>query len=126
MMRTLVVGATGIVGGYIVDELIRRGVRPLAMSRSARHSDQVDWIQGDLTIPEDLQTPLVGTVFCTAEIGLLAEALSNLECNSLKRVVAFTSTSLITKIHSEIVAEREGLKRMAEGESGRPRREQAA
>ena len=115
-MRTLVVGATGIVGGYIVEHLIRSGRRPLALSRSVHHSDAADWMQGDLATPTSLKLPPVETLFCTVEIGLLADALPHLDTRSLQRVVAFTSTSIITKIESEIPAERELLLRLADGE----------
>ena len=34
--KSLVIGGTGLVGGYIVDHLVRSGERPLALSRSHR------------------------------------------------------------------------------------------
>ncbi len=115
-MQTLVVGATGIVGGYIVERMIRSGQRPIALSRSIHHSDVADWLQGDLRTPASLKLPPVETLFCTVEIGLLADALPHLDTRFLKRVIAFTSTSIITKIESEIPAERALLRRLADGE----------
>ncbi|SEI19065.1 NAD-dependent epimerase/dehydratase family protein [Tardiphaga sp. OK245] len=115
-MQSIVVGATGIVGGYIVAQLVEAGHTPFALSRSLRHSPGVLWIQGDLSMPQDLKAAEVDIVYCTAEIGLLADALPYLLTPSLKRVVAFTSTSIATKIESEILAERELLQRLADGE----------
>lgn len=115
-MQSMVVGATGIVGGYIVAQLVEAGHTPLALSRSPRHSPGVLWIQGDLNTPQDLKTVEVDIVYCTAEIDLLADALPYLLTPSLKRVVAFTSTSIVTKIESEIPAERELLQRLSDGE----------
>ncbi len=74
------------------------------------------WLQGDLATPETLQPPPFETLYCTAEVGLLADALPHIHTTALKRVVAFTSTSIDTKIDSEIVLERELLQRLAEGE----------
>ena len=74
-MQSFVVGATGIVGGYIVKHLVRSGETPLALSRAQHRSDGVVWLQGDLATPETLKPPSFETLYCTAEIGLLAEAL---------------------------------------------------
>ncbi|MGM4968765.1 SDR family oxidoreductase [Tardiphaga sp. 1201_B9_N1_2] len=110
------IGASGIVGGYIVEQLVRSGQRPQALSRQPRQSAGVDWLQGDLAVPAALQVPAVKTLYCTVEIGLLAKALPQIATPSLKRVVAFTSTSIVTKINSEIPSERELLQRLADGE----------
>jgi nucleoside-diphosphate-sugar epimerase len=115
-MKSFVIGATGIVGGYIVQHLVEAGERPLALSRRARSDVQVSWIHGDLAAPSALPGADCETLYCTAEIGLLADALPYLLTPSLKRVVAFTSTSIVTKIESEISAERELLQRLADGE----------
>lgn len=115
-MRSLVIGASGIVAGYIAEQLIRAGQRPLAMSRSPRQSASMDWIQGDLASPAGLSFDDVDTLYCTVEVGLLADAIAATATPNLKRVVAFTSTSIITKIESEIPAERELLQRLAAGE----------
>ncbi|WP_320109658.1 epimerase [Rhodopseudomonas sp. P2A-2r] len=89
---------------------------PLALSRASRQSVGVRWIRGDLSMPQNLSAADVSVIYCTAEIGLLADALPYLMSASLKRVVAFTSTSIVTKIESEIPAERELLQRLADGE----------
>jgi nucleoside-diphosphate-sugar epimerase len=115
-MQSIVIGATGIVGGYIVEQLVRAGQRPLGLSRAPRNAPNLDWIQGDLADPVALVLPAFETLYCTVEIGLLADALPHLATPALKRVVAFTSTSIVTKIESEIPAERELLQRLAEGE----------
>ena len=115
-MRSFVLGATGIVGGYIVEHLVRSGETPLALSRAQHRNCGVVWLQGDLATPETLKPPSFETLYCTAEIGLLADALPHIYTTALKRVVAFTSTSIVTKIESEVASERELLLRLAEGE----------
>jgi uncharacterized protein YbjT (DUF2867 family) len=115
-MRSAVVGATGIVGGYIVDQLVRRGERPIALSRSRHENVGVEWFQADLASPMKLRLPPFTTLYCTAHIGLIAAALTTLNCDSLSRIVAFTSTSIVTKATSEIASEREHVRRWAEAE----------
>ncbi|MET0220341.1 MAG: NAD-dependent epimerase/dehydratase family protein [Tardiphaga sp.] len=115
-MQALVIGGSGIVGGYIVEQLVRRGQQPLALSRQPRQSPDAAWLQGDLADPTALEIPPVDTIYCTADIGLLADALPLIATPALKRIVAFTSTSIVTKINSEIAAERELLQRLADGE----------
>jgi uncharacterized protein YbjT (DUF2867 family) len=115
-MKSLVVGATGIVGSYIVRHLVETGVCPLALSRNLHQDARIEWIQGDLIAPATLPAIDCATLYCTAEIGLLADALPYILTPSLRRVVAFTSTSIVTKIESGIPAERELLQRLAEGE----------
>lgn len=117
-MRSVVFGATGIVGGHIVAHLVRAGEKPVAVSRSPHPSGSVEWVTGDLMAPQSLQLPDVDRLYCTVEVGALADALPHLHLHtpSLKRVVAFTSTSIVTKIESEIEAERVLLRRLADGE----------
>ncbi|MDE5452992.1 epimerase [Bradyrhizobium sp. CSA112] len=110
------IGASGVTGGYIVEHLIRGGQRPLALSRSRQTRAGIDWFQGDLENPEAFRLPPFATLYCTASAVLLPTALPYLFNPSLKRVVVFSSTSVITKINSEIVSERETLKKLVEAE----------
>jgi len=114
--RCLVIGASGLTGGYILEHLVRGGQRPLAFSRSRQSRTDADWYQGDLAKSEPFELPPFATLFCTADATLLPAALPHLFNPSLKRVVVFTSTSVITKIDSEIVSERETLKKLANAE----------
>jgi uncharacterized protein YbjT (DUF2867 family) len=116
-MQSIVLGGSGIVGGHIVSQLLLAGEHPIALSRSPPEDQRgVRWIQGDLTHPETLQLPPIATVYCTAHSLLLAKSLPCLFSNELRRVVLFTSTSIVTKLNSDILAERDGLQRLAEGE----------
>lgn len=114
--RSLVIGATGLVGGYLVDHLIRGGERPLALSRSQQDRPGVDWLRGDLQTPDLLRVPPFSTLYCTADAILLPAALPHLVNPSLRRVVVFSSTSVLTKLDSEVPAERETLKALADAE----------
>jgi nucleoside-diphosphate-sugar epimerase len=114
--KILVIGGTGVVGSYIVEHLVRRGERPFVLSRSQRDGPGIEWIRGDMTEPEALNLPAITTLYCTADAVLLANILPQLCSPTLKRLVVFTSTSVITKQDTEIVAERESLRKLAEAE----------
>lgn len=114
--RCLVIGATGLVGGHILRLLLQSGERPLALSRTRKSAADVDWFCGDLAKPEALNFPAFATLYCTADAILLADALPHIFNPSLKRIVVFSSTSVMTKRDSEVAEERELLGRLAEAE----------
>jgi nucleoside-diphosphate-sugar epimerase len=76
--QSLVIGGTGLVGGYIVDHLLRGGERPSALSRSEQTRPGVEWIRGDLKQPHALELPPFATVYCSADATLLADAVPRL------------------------------------------------
>jgi nucleoside-diphosphate-sugar epimerase len=114
--KSLVVGGTGLVGGYIVEHLLRGGERPLALSRAPQRKPGVDWFCGYLEKPDTLTFPAFTTLYCTADAILLADALPRLFNPSLRRVVVFSSTSVITKQDTEVAAERETIRKLADAE----------
>lgn len=61
---SLILGATGVVGGYIVEQLL---MRPLALSRSQQSRPGIDWFRGDLAKPDTLKFPPFATLYCTAD-----------------------------------------------------------
>ncbi|MGE0288787.1 MAG: NAD-dependent epimerase/dehydratase family protein [Bradyrhizobium sp.] len=101
--RSLVIGGSGLVGGFIVEHLVRSGQRPLALLRTSRSDELVEWCQGDLQTPAALKFPPFSTLYCTVDAALLSEALPHLIQPSLKRLVAFSSTSVLTKQDTEVV-----------------------
>ncbi len=113
---SLVVGGTGLVGGYIVEHLRRGGERPLALSRAPQDRPGVDWFRGDLEKPDTLRFPAFTTLYCTADAILLADALPWLFNPSMRRLVAFSSTSVLTKQDTEVAAERETIRKLADAE----------
>jgi nucleoside-diphosphate-sugar epimerase len=107
--RSLVIGATGMVGGHILRQLVLRGEKPLALSRSSHDSEDTDWIRGDLATLIASALPEFGILYSTADVGQLADALPRMSGPALSRVVAFTSTSILTKANSESASERERI-----------------
>ena len=114
--RSLVIGGTGLVGGYLLDHLIRRGERPYALSRSQQVRSDAAWFIGDLEKPQTLKFADFTRLYCTASAVLLSRALPHLFNPSLKRIVVFSSTSVLTKLDSEVATERQSLRRLAEAE----------
>jgi nucleoside-diphosphate-sugar epimerase len=114
--QSLVIGGTGLVGGYIVQHLMRSGERPLVLSRRQQDGPGVDWVRGDLTRPDTLALPPFATLYCTADAILLADALPRLLNPSLRRLVVFSSTSVLTKQDSEVAVERELIRKLAKAE----------
>jgi nucleoside-diphosphate-sugar epimerase len=114
--RSLVIGGTGLVGGYIVEHLVRRGDRPFVLSRSPQTAPGIDWYHGDLEQPDTLTFPPYATLYCTADAILLGSALPKLLNPSLRRIVAFSSTSVLTKRDTEVASERETIRQLAEAE----------
>lgn len=111
-----VIGGSGVVGGYIVGHLVRRGERVLALSRSLRQRAGVEWIRADLLKPDTLVLPAFSTLYCTADAVLLADALPYLLNSGAKRLIAFSSTSVLTKQDTEVDEEREMMRQLAEAE----------
>lgn len=114
--KSLVIGGTGLVGGYIVQHLLRADQRPFVLSRSHRNTPEVDWFHGDLAKPDSLNFPAFATLFCSADAILLANVLPRLFNPALRRVVVFSSTSVITKQDTEVDAEREMVRRLTDAE----------
>src|SRR5262245_49659624 len=115
--KSLVIGATGLVGGYLLRNLVRRGERPYAMSRSPQSGSEANWIVGDLEKPETLPAPPVTTLYCTADAILLARVAHHFFSMTLKRAVVFSSTSVMTKWDSQDAVEREKLAGLVEAEA---------
>jgi nucleoside-diphosphate-sugar epimerase len=114
--KSLVIGGTGLVGGYIVEHLLRVDQRPFALSRSLQDKPGVDWFRGNLENPGTLNFPAFTTLYCTADAVLLANALPRLFNPSLRRIVAFSSTSVITKQDTEVAAERDTIRKLLDAE----------
>lgn len=114
--NSLVIGGTGLVGGYIVEQLVRRGERPLVLSRSRRDKAGIDWIRGDLTQPDTLTLPPFATLYCTADAILLADTLPRLFNPALRRLVVFSSTSVLTKQDTEVASEQQTIRKLTDAE----------
>jgi nucleoside-diphosphate-sugar epimerase len=86
------------------------------VSRAPRTTLGARWITADLRQPETLTAIRCTTLYCTASAILLAGALPGLLDPSVGRVVAFSSTSVLTKQDTEVVEEREMIRRLTQAE----------
>ena len=120
MTEVLLSAQRGIVGGYIVNNLVRNGERPIALSRSQRASTaEVEWFEGDLNAPETLNLPPVTTLYCTAHVASMCRhgvvvplfrAVNSRRCFHVDQHFCHASAE------SELLSERESVRRWAEAE----------
>jgi nucleoside-diphosphate-sugar epimerase len=113
----LVLGATSLIGRYLVADL-RAQDRPFrAISRQPPGDGGPEWLQLDLS-RDDLvgALPQADSVLSLSPIWLLPSALPALAAAGVKRIVAFSSTSRMVKASSPVASERAVAARLAEGE----------
>lgn len=93
----LVLGATSLVGRFALPRLEAAGLAHLAVSRG----EATGWIQADIETPAGLAAlPRAETVLSFSPIWLLPGALEALKAKGLRRLIAFSSTSVETKAGS--------------------------
>ena len=116
----LVLGASSLVGRLLLPRLT--GIRTVtaALSRRSRvpDDDGVRWIRGDLDEPGRIDWPYAETVLSLCPIWLLPAALPGLKAAGVRRLVAFSSTSVSGKAGSSDRAERMVAARLADAEDG--------
>lgn len=102
----LVLGATSLIGGHLLERLKAEDLDPVAISRRPPPGDAC-WIGGDLRDP-DLpdHLPVAATVFSLSPIWLLPPILPALKARGMERLIAFSSTSRFTKTESPDAGER--------------------
>ena len=102
----LVLGATSLIGGHLLERLKAEDLDPVAFSRRPPSQDAC-WIGGDLKDPDlDERLPPAATVFSLSPIWLLPHALPTLKARGMERLIAFSSTSRFTKTDSPDEGER--------------------
>lgn len=113
----LILGATSLIGGYLARDLADAGTAYTQLSRTAAPLDRC-WLQADLT-DADLaaKLPHAERVYSLSPIWLLRQALPALKAAGMKRLVAFSSTSVFTKAASDEPSEQAVAARLAEAEA---------
>ncbi len=118
--EVLVLGATGLVGQYVLSELNALGHRVVAVARNpAGETDpSVRWIKADLTRPDDVsRLPSCERAISTIAIWMTADVMPQLASRGLRRLVAFSSSSAETKTDAADQGERELAARLRAGEA---------
>lgn len=114
-----VTGATSQIGRFLLPRLCNAGFTVTAISRQNQsHSTEVIWQQADLhtfSLPRNKQPSLL---FHIAPLPLLPALLARLSKNTpLTRVIAFSSTSALTKAASPEPRERKIAAQLTEAEA---------
>ena len=113
-MTTLVLGATSLVGRFLVPGAQQAGQAVISLGRKAAGHDH---IQADLTDPGlAAQLPELDLVYACAPIWLLPNALEALADRGMRRLIAFSSTSRFTKATSPHAVERDVADKLARAE----------
>jgi nucleoside-diphosphate-sugar epimerase len=113
----LVLGATSLIGEFLLARLNAAGIEPISLSRRPP-TDDVCWVDGDLADPNLAdELPAIATVFSLSPIWLLPQALAALKARGMVRLVAFSSTSRFTKLDSPNADERAVAKSLAAAEA---------
>lgn len=117
--EVLVLGAASLIGRFLLPRLAAAGTPMVALSRVPRAPTAgVRWVVGDLTRPATLGSiGPVERVFSLSPIWLLPEGLEALQELGMRRLVAFSSTSALTKKASDSGYERGVAAALAEGEA---------
>lgn len=104
----LVFGASGAVGRFLLPQLEARRIDALAVTRHAppppAPEAHVRWIQGDLEHASALGSPAV--ILSLGPLDRFAAWLARVGPASVRRVVAVSSTSVVTKAGSDDAHER--------------------
>ena len=120
MRRVLALGATSLIGRRLVGLTPPAGSGLVALSRRPPPAagGGIDWILADLVDPDlACRLPRLDAVLSLSPIWLLPHALPALLQAGARRVVAFSSTSRLTKARSPLPEERAVAARLADGEA---------
>lgn len=116
----IVSGASSLVGRYLLPQLLAAGYRVLALSRNAVSPAQpgIEWLQLDIHEQAEAVPLADGAIYIhLAPIWLLPTLLVSPRCAQLQRLVAFSSTSVLSKQTSPDPAERALAQQLAAAEA---------
>lgn len=122
-MKTVVVtGATSLIGHFLLPRLANAGFQVIAVSRSkgTHWLEGITGVQGDISNPESLrmkeQFSNVQLLIHLAPLWLLPEFLKKFPSSKNLRTIAFSSTSRLSKIDSNNLADRTVAQKLANAE----------
>jgi len=105
-MRILVTGATSQIGIFLVPRLLAAGHEIIALGRRENPDSRVESFKFDLNHTEHIQLPHADVLIHIAGLHFMADLMAPVKRSGIQRVIAFSSTSLITKRNSPDKIER--------------------
>ena len=114
-MRVLVTGAGGVVGGPLAERFGEAGLEVVRAGRRSRGSGWLAWNMAGSPFALDGK---LDCVVHAAPLWLLPDHVDTLTRSGVERIIAFSSTSVLTKKHSATAAD----KALAEFEASGTRR----
>ncbi len=120
MPASLVFGATGAVGHFLLPLLAARGEHIVALSRksppAAQAAGQIEWLRGDLFA--DMPTPPpIETIYSLGPLDAFADWFARSVPTGVQRVIALSSMSVESKQDSPDPAERALALRLRDAET---------
>jgi nucleoside-diphosphate-sugar epimerase len=118
MTRSVVFGASGAIGRFLLPRLLARGDEVFAVSRVSRHgvNPHLHWRVGDLCA-DVAGVPVVDAIFSLGPLDEFAAWLERTQLAGRPRLVAIGSLSVISKRDSVDAAERALAARLAQAET---------
>lgn len=119
MAEILVSGASSLIGRYLLPQLLAAGHTVEAISRTTQSSQpNLRWHPLQLNAPAVASLPLSnGTIYIhLAPLWLLPDLLPQLAAQKVARIIAFSSTSVLSKVDSDNASERATVARLAAAE----------
>lgn len=119
--RVTLLGATGFVGQRILRDLIQQGAQVEAVSRQPRPAglpSNIGWTQADLNDPNLVaRIPWKETVISTVLISMTAQVVELWPSGTVHHLVAFSSTSALTKANASESVDRRVSTQLQNGEA---------
>jgi nucleoside-diphosphate-sugar epimerase len=117
--RAIVTGATSLIGDFLLPALVRAGFEVHAISRKPPIStvhQHIIWHRQDIASDRSTQCHGAELLIHLAPLWTLPPILDGLASSGIKRIIAFSSTSLFTKENSGSEEERRMVSRLKQAE----------
>jgi len=113
----LVTGASNQIGFFLLPLFKQKGLTVVPVSRKA-HEEKVHWLQLDLSNVNLAKKflPNVSQLIHLGPLDLLPPLLETLHQKGVRRIIAFSSTSVFVKQGSSDLQEKEVIQRLAQAE----------
>jgi len=116
-MRIIVTGATSQIGLFLLPKFVEQGDQVFALSRESHESKQIEWLQGDLSDPDKIELPQADVLIHIGSLSLLPGIWEQISTCGIKRIIAFSSTSVFTKMNTSNEPERNMIESLKKAES---------